>query len=89
MAPRAQFTRAEELPVHPYKPLRRHQLKPGDLPQRLQFCNWLTERSDEDMLDILVSEEANFQLKGNVNSQNTRCYDELKASSWDEGGRPQ
>ena len=39
------------------------------------------------MLDILVRDKANFQLNGNVNSQNTRRYDELKLSNREEGGR--
>ena len=61
----------KRLKYHPYIPIRLHHLKPGDLLWRLQFCNCLTERSDEEMLDILISEEANFQLYGNVNSQST------------------
>ena len=55
----------KRLKYHPYIPIRLHHLK------SLQFCNCLTERSDEEMLDILISEEANFQLYGNVNSQST------------------
>ena len=27
------------LKYYPYKPICRHQLEPGDLPRRLQFCN--------------------------------------------------
>ena len=78
----------KRLKYHPFKPVRRHKLYPADLPRRLQFCNWLTERTDEEMLNLLVSDEANFQLNGNVNSQNTRCYAELKTSNREEGGRP-
>ena len=36
----------------------------------------------------MVSDEANFQLNGSVNSQNTRRNDELKTSNREEGGRP-
>ena len=39
----------KRLKYHPYKPICRYQLKPGDLPWRLQFFHWLTERSDEEI----------------------------------------
>ena len=39
------------------------------------------------MLQLLVSDEANFLLCGNINSQNIRQYAELKSSNPEEGGR--
>ena len=45
-------------------------------------------RSKEEMLQLLVSDEANFQLCGNVNSQNNRRYTKLKSRNPEEGGRP-
>ena len=46
-------------------------------------------RSDEEMLQVLVSDEANFQLCGHINSQNVRQYAKLKSSNREEGGRPE
>jgi inhibitor of nuclear factor kappa-B kinase subunit alpha len=78
-----------ELRYHPYKPIRRHELKPQDLPRRLQFCQWLVTRTDAEMLQLLVTDEANFALCGAVNSQNVRRYAPLKTSDPEEGGRPE
>ena len=46
-------------------------------------------RSDEEMLQVLVSDEANFQLCGLVNSQNMRRYAKMKSSNREEEGRPE
>ena len=78
----------KKLNYHPFKVIHRHKLLPRDLPRRLQFCNWLRLRTDEEMGQLLVSDEANFQLNGNVNTQNTRRYAELKTSDREDGGRP-
>ena len=40
------------------------------------------------MLQILTSDEANFELHGNVNSQNVQHYAPLKTSNPEDGGRP-
>ena len=49
-----------DLKYHPYKAIRRHQLQPQDLPRRLAFCQWLSARTDQELLEFLVSDEAYF-----------------------------
>ena len=65
---------AKDIRYHPYKPVRRHQLQPGDLPRRLAFCQWLVQLDDAQMLQIVTSDEASFHLSTHVNSQNVRRY---------------
>ena len=74
---------------HPYKPLHRHELQPGDYALRLAFCQWLVTLTDAELLELLFSDEAMFQLSGQVNSQNIRRYAELKTSDPVNGGRPE
>ena len=61
---------------------------PADLPRRLNFCNWIVSLPDQELMQFLFSDEANFQLCGNVNSQNVRRYAPLKKSDPVNGGRP-
>ena len=77
-----------DLRYHPYKVVRRQELKPQDLPRRLIFCQWLVTLSDQQLLEFLWSDEANFHLCGHVNSQNVRRYAPLKSSDPVNGGRP-
>ena len=50
---------------------RRHKLNPGDLPRRLAFCQWLVQLTvtDDQLLQIVTSDEASFHLSTHVNSQ--------------------
>lgn len=77
-----------ELRYHPYKPVRKHELKPEDLPRRRAFCNWILTLPDQQLLRFLYSDEANFELSGHVNSQNVRHYAPLRSSDRINGGRP-
>ena len=77
-----------DLQYHPYRIIRRHELKEQDPPRRLIFCNWLITLSDQELLNILWSDEANFHLCGSVNSQNVRRYAPLRSSDRVGGGRP-
>ena len=79
---------AKELRYHPYKPVRRHELKPGDHPRRLAFCQWLVQLTDDQLLQIVTSDEASFHLSSHVNSQNVRRYAPLKSGDPVNGGRP-
>ena len=45
--------------------------------------------TDQQLLQLLTSDEANFELHGGVNSQNVRRYAPLKSSNPAEGGRPE
>ena len=87
--PRSSWLRIKlELRYHPYKPVRRHQLKPGDHARRLVFCRWIVSLTDQELREFLFSDEANFLLSGHVNSQNVRRYAPLKVSDPVHGGRP-
>ena len=79
---------AKEIRYHPYKPVRRHQLKPEDLARRLAFCQWLVQLNDVQLLQIVTSDEASFHLSTHVNSQNVRRYAPLKSDDPVNGGRP-
>ena len=78
-----------DLRYHPFKPVRRHELKPQDLPRRVAFCTWLVTRTDQQLLEFLFSDEANFLLSGHVNSQNVRRYAPHRAADPVNGGRPE
>ena len=81
---RSSFSRlVSDLKYHPYKPIRRHELKQGDFEKRRTFCTWLLGLPDDEQLNFLVSDEANFLLSGHVNSHNVVRY------SLDRGGRPE
>ena len=71
---------AKELRYHPYKPVRRLELKPSDLPRRLAFCQWLSQLADDELLCIVTRDEASFHLSNHVNSQNVTKYAPLKSS---------
>ena len=78
----------KELRYHPYKMVHRQMLKPQDLARRLNYCNWLLTQSEQQLEGFCWSDESNFQLCGNVNTQNVRRYAPLKNSDPVTGGRP-
>ena len=81
---KSSFSRiVKELRYHPYKVVRRHELKPGDFVKRRNFCNWFLALPNAEQLNMLVSDEANFLLSGHVNSHNVVRY------SLDRQGRPE
>ena len=87
--PKSSWSRgAKELRYHPFKPIARQQLLPEDFPRRLHFCNWIITLTDQDLMQFLFSDEANFQLCGKINSQNVRRYAPTKKSDPVNGGRP-
>ena len=88
--PKSSWARiSKDLKYHPYKPVYRHKLFPGDLPRRLLFVNWIVSLTDDQLLLFLFSDEANFHLNGHVNSQNIRRYAPLKRFDQVNGGRPE
>ena len=88
--PKSSWSRIKlELRYHPFKPVRRHELFPQDYQRRLDFANWVVSKSDQQLLQFLFSDEANFLLCGDVNSQNVRRYTPLKATDAVNGGRPE
>ena len=78
---------AKGLSYHPYKPVRRQELKAEDYMRRAHFCEWVGTRSNQQISQILFSDEANFCLSGLVNSQNVRRY-ALLSSDNENSGRP-
>lgn len=68
--PPATFNRITRLDLHwhPYKMQIRHKLLPGDLPRRLQFCEWLVGRPEGFLRNLVIGDEAAFAM-----SQHTKC----------------
>ena len=73
---------------HPYRPIRRQELKPEDLPRRIQFCTWIRTLTNNQLGKLVFSDKAYFELNGSVNSQKVRRYAPLKSSDPVNGGRP-
>ena len=75
---RSSFNRGiKKLGYHPYKLIYKHKLKEADIPKRLDMCNFITRKYDEDpnwLSKLWTSDEANFNLNGLVNSKNVLCY---------------
>ena len=73
-----QITRLD-LHFHHYQMIKRHQLLPGDLPRRVQFCEWLLDQNDRFLDqndrfldDLIISDESGFALNASVNTHNIR-----------------
>ena len=81
---KSSFSRiVSDLKYHPYRVVRRHELKPGDFAKRRDFCNWFLALANQEQMNLLCSDEANFLLSGHVNSWNVVRYSE------DRQGRPE
>lgn len=66
-----------DLKLFPYKIQIVQQLKPEDYPRRLQYGKTMQnlERSEDDFWNkIIMSDEAHFDLNGNVNKQTCRFW---------------
>lgn len=66
-----------DLQMFPYKIQMVQQLKPEDYPRRLQYGKTMQnlERSEDDFWNkIIMSDEAHFDLNGNVNKQTCRFW---------------
>lgn len=67
----------DDLTLYPYKIQMVQQLKPEDYPRRLQYGKTMRnlERSEDDFWNkIIMSDEAHFDLNGNVNKQICRFW---------------
>ena len=67
----------KDLGITPYKVQLVHDLKPIDHPMRFRFAKWTCVRHTEDAdfgKKIILSDEAHFDLGGNVNKQNYRIW---------------
>ena len=52
----------------------RHQLREGDAERRVQYSQWLLGKSQAFMPQIIIGDEAIFQLNGNVSDHNVVRY---------------
>ena len=60
----ATFNRITRLDLfHPYQMIKRHELLPGDYQRREQFCQWLINRPDQFLDNVIIGDEAGFALK--------------------------
>jgi len=62
---------------HPYKAHLVQELNEDDFDRRIEFCELMMERIDEDpnfLSNIVFSDEATFQINGNVNRHNCRFW---------------
>ena len=75
---RSSFNRIthRDLKWHAYHIQKRHALQQGDHQRRINFCQWLVNRPDRFLSDVIIGDEAAFHMNGEVNSWNVRCYAE-------------
>lgn len=74
----------EDLNLFPYKIQLVSKLNPSDYPVRLEFCKKMLEmlEADSTLIDhIFMSDEAHFDLNGNVNKQNCRFWAETNPNN--------
>ena len=64
----------EDLRLHCYKLSRRFEMKEGDKARRLAFAQKVCALTDQQLANIAFSDEAYFNLDGEVNTQNIRRY---------------
>ena len=74
--PSATFNRITRLDLnfHPYQMIKHLQLLLGDRQRCLQFCQWLLDRPDRFLEDLLIGDEAGFAMNAMVNTHNIRAY---------------
>ncbi len=65
-----------DLAYHPYKLLITQQLQQNDYAQRKHFAEKMLEKLENEIAlkDLLMSDEAHFELSGSVNKQNMRYW---------------
>ena len=73
---RATFNRITKLDLnwHPYTINIRHELFPQDPARRLAFCTWLMERNAHFWPNLVIGDEASFQMNACVSSRNVLEY---------------
>ena len=59
---------------HPYKMNIRHKLEPQDNARRIQYCQWLLQQRHNFMNNIVIGDEAVFQMNGHVSNHNVHSY---------------
>jgi hypothetical protein len=58
----------------PYRVRVVHELKPVDVPQRIQFCNWMLKNVHDGLVDPQLLLVNDFHLSCYVNDQNTQIW---------------
>ena len=64
----------DNLKFKPYKMQTFHLMKPSDYPKRVDFANWLLNKSQHSHEWIIYTDEAWFNIKPDVNKQNQRVW---------------
>ena len=76
--PSACFNRIVRLDLnwHPYRIQVTHELKQEDYARRTRFCEWFRRqlRNPRFLANLIISDDANFNLNGRVTTQNVRTY---------------
>ena len=54
--------------------IKTHQLLPGDLPRRFRFCQWILDKNERFLYDLIIGDESGFALNTSVNTHNIREY---------------
>lgn len=69
---RSSFQRIVKLDLnwHPYKIVLRHQLRPGDFQRRMDFSEWILNRPQRFLGELIIGDEATFRVDGKVCTQN-------------------
>jgi len=73
----------QDLGLFPYKVQLVQKLKRGDKAARLRFCKWALAKVKARcafLHNLLMSDEAVFDVNGNVNKQNCRYWSEAPPS---------
>jgi len=66
----------KDLKWHPYKIHIVQKLERDDPARRMRFCRWFSEQAHNVrfLSNLVIGDEAIFQLNGSVSTQNVRCY---------------
>ena len=57
---------SKSINCHLYKIKSRYKLQTGDPQRRLVFCNWLLNRSQRFLREVVIVDEANFTIRGST-----------------------
>lgn len=66
----------KDLKWHPYRIHVVQKLEPRDYQRRVRFCQWFSNQAHNVRFftNLVIGDEAIFQMNGTVNTQNVRCY---------------
>lgn len=62
--------------LYPFRLQKVQKLLPGDLPRRLDFCNWMLHQNEHFFRKIFFTDECCFSKEGMFNSHNSHLWDD-------------